>query len=533
MTILPLVSCLGIQTGRELRRIESELRSGSADSAALMLSRMERNRMPKAQAARFIVLNAMAADKLNIDDGSLLPSLDSLSEWYLTHGRRRDRMLFWYYYGDQCLDDKRYDDAVVPLARALDLAGSQRDWYMCGMASRLMSAVFAHYYLSSEEYRYANMSESYFRKAGMPVHESYSHMVKSCALYNLGRIEDAVRSIDSLIMDLRASQDTSLLQNALKESAQFFLYGNSMSPEEAYSRLSEGYSFHPSLSATSWADFAYAAYLTGRSTESADYLENAYHSCESSHDSLYVMGRDNDIRAAAGEETANVEKMYGILMDLESSAIDNSPLKLLSMYNAESTRIRQSRMRLTIALCITLIVILILTFVLVSMNRKSRWNRSMLEYQCLLADLKTKLSESDKYSASSDESFMSFLERMQSVFDELYRGVEGNTVQSLKDMLDGIKADSFLCGRLREVFSRQHPDHLSKMVSSGRFTEDEIDLYVMTCLGMSYFTIALLLGVSFNAVCIRVSRLRSKISTAVSGADAEFLISLIPWRRNY
>lgn len=442
-------------------------------------------------------------------------------------------MLFWYYYGDQCLDVKRYDDAVVPLARALDLAGSQRDWYMCGMASRLMSAVFAHYYLSSEEYRYASMSESYFRKAGMPVHESYSHMVKSCALYNLGRIEDAVRSIDSLIADSRASQDTVLLQLSLQKSSKFFLYHTFMNPDEAYSRLSEAYSIYPSLTERSWADFAYAAFITGRSTESADYLENAYHSCESSHDSLYVMGRDNDIRAAAGEETANVEKMYGILMDLESSAIDNSPLKLLSMYNAESTRIRQSRMRLTIALCITLIVILILTFVLVSMNRKSRWNRSMLEYQCLLADLKTKLSESDKYSASSDESFMSFLERMQSVFDELYRGVEGNTVQSLKDMLDGIKADSFLCGRLREVLSRQHPDHLSKMVSSGRFTEDEIDLYVMTCLGMSYFTIALLLGVSFNAVCIRVSRLRSKISTAVSRADAEFLISLIPWRRNY
>lgn len=76
MAVVSFVSCERVRTGRELGRIESELRSGSADSAALMLSRMERNRMSKAQAARFTVLNAMAADKLNIDDGSLLPSLD-------------------------------------------------------------------------------------------------------------------------------------------------------------------------------------------------------------------------------------------------------------------------------------------------------------------------------------------------------------------------------------------------------------------------------------------------------------------------
>ena len=76
MAVVSFVSCGRVRTGHELGRIESELRSGSAHSAVLMLSRMERNRMPKAQAARFTVLNAMAADKLYIDDGSLLPSLD-------------------------------------------------------------------------------------------------------------------------------------------------------------------------------------------------------------------------------------------------------------------------------------------------------------------------------------------------------------------------------------------------------------------------------------------------------------------------
>ena len=149
-------------------RIESELRSGSADSAALMLSQMERNRMPKAQAARFIVLNAMAADKLNIDDGSMLPSLDSLSEWYVTHGRKRDRMLFWYYYGDQFMDSEQQDNAMIPFLRCLDIARKSRDWFYAGMASREVSVIYKSYFDSKSELEYISQSEEYFPEGRCP-----------------------------------------------------------------------------------------------------------------------------------------------------------------------------------------------------------------------------------------------------------------------------------------------------------------------------------------------------------------------------
>ena len=344
-------------------------------------------------------------------------------------------------------------------------------------------------------------------------------------------IEESSSAYKQVISIAEESSDTVMLGKALMYFAENFLVGSSANPEEAYNLFTKAAELNAEFHVEVLARYAYAARMTGHCTESLALISEARSKAETPYEKNLVDFYSSKMNLAVGPE--EYQSMLVYLDSVAQKATLNSPLRSLNIYTIENSRIRQSRMRLTIALCITLIVILILTFVIVSMNRKSRWNRSMLEYQCLLADLKTKLSASDKYSASSDESFMSFLERMQSVFDELYRGVEGNTVQSLKDMLDGIKADSFLGGRLREVFSRQHPDHLSKMVSSGRFTEDEIDLYVMTCLGMSYFTIALLLGVSFNAVCIRVSRLRSKISTAVSGADAESLMTLIPWRRNY
>ncbi len=493
--------------------------------------------MPKAQAARFTVLNAMAADKLYIDDGSLLPSLDSLSEWYVTHGRRRDRMLFWYYYGDQLEDLEKYENAMIPFLKALDFGEKCRDWFYCGMASRELGNILRFYNATSAELDYVRMSYDYFLKAGMERHIRHAKYLTAKSQYNSGYIDDAVQTYEEVIQDSRIANDSLLLSKALSGLAMACLNGREIrvTPEEIYSMLMESKEISGNLDHYGWADLAYVSYLSGHESDVAECFSNAFNACYTTQDTLYVMSRKCDVSGVT--ETEYTSRASAFMERMMTDMADNRALVILDAYHQSQAELKKSQMTNAVFISVTVFVflttILILTFVLVSMNRKSRWNRSMLEYQCLLADLKTKLSESDKYSASSDESFMSFLERMQSVFDELYRGVEGNTVQSLKDMLDGIKADSFLCGRLREVFSRQHPDHLSKMVSSGKFTEDEIDLYVMTCLGMSYFTIALLLGVSFNAVCIRVSRLRSKISTAVSGADAEFLISLIPWRRNY
>ncbi|MGM9790547.1 MAG: hypothetical protein ACI3Y9_09645 [Candidatus Cryptobacteroides sp.] len=526
LTILPLVSCLGIQTGRELGRIESELRSGSADSAALMLSRMERNRMPKAQAARFTVLNAMAADKLYIDDGSLLPSLDSLSEWYVTHGRRRDRMLFWYYYGDQLEDLEKYENAMIPFLKALDFGEKCRDWFYCGMASRELGNILRFYNATSAELDYVRMSYDYFLKAGMERHIRHAKYLTAKSQYNSGYIDDAVQTYEEVIQDSRIANDSLLLSKALSGLAMACLNGREIrvTPEEIYSMLMESKEISGNLDHYGWADLAYVSYLSGHESAVAECFSNAFNACNTTKDTLYVMSRICDVKGVT--ETEYTSRASALMERMMTDMADNRALVILDVYHQSQAELKKSQMTNAVIISVAVLFFLTIIFLAISLVMMAKGRRNLL----VIDELRFKIEE--LVNTNQGGVVMRYtMSLFEPLFNEYGHGASSNSdmlLAAFEKMLTDFRNEKKPHQKeFIRMVDRSNGCIITSLVNQDVFRAKEILLYSMLVSGLSYYAIAAILAIDNKSVAKRVMRLREKIRTKCDPDTAALLLGRI------
>lgn len=526
MAVVSFVSCGRVRTGRELGRIESELRSGSADSAALMLSQMERNRMPKAQAARFTVLNAMAADKLNIDDGSLLPSLDSLSEWYVTHGRKRDRMLFWYYYGDQLEDLEKYENAMIPFLKALDFGEKCRDWFYCGMASRELGNILRFYNATSAELEYVRMSYDYFLKAGMERHIRHAKYLTAKSQYNSGYLDDAVQTYEEVIQDSRIANDSLLLSKALSGLAMACLNGREIrvTPEEIYSMLMESKEISGNLDHYGWADLAYVSYLSGHESDVAECFSNAFNACYTTQDTLYVMSRICDVNGVT--ETEYTSRASALMERMMTDMADNRALVILDAYHQSQAELKKSQMANAVFISVAVLFFLTIIFLAISLVMMAKGRRNLL----VIDELRFKIEE--LVNTNQGGVVMRYtMSLFEPLFNEYGHGASSNSnmlLAAFEKMLTDFRNEKKPHQKeFIRMVDRANGCIITSLVNQGVFRAKEILLYSMLVSGLSYYAIAAILAIDNKSVAKRVMRLREKIRAKCDPDTAALLLGRI------
>ncbi|MGM9765253.1 MAG: hypothetical protein ACI3ZO_02735 [Candidatus Cryptobacteroides sp.] len=510
-------------------KIENALLSGQLDTALSMLDNLDTASIHTvAGNARYTVLKALAYDKCYIDDGSLVTSLDSLSDWYFHHGSRKERMLYWYYFGDQLFDLARYDEAIVPLARSLDLAQERKDWFYCGLSSKEIADIFRYCYVSSEELKYAEMSYGYFLKTGSDVHILNSNLGVAVALYNTSDILASKTKFNQVIQNARNNDCPHILyQSLVSSSSCYLLPPDNMNPEIACSRLAEALSISGDLFSKGWADYAYASYLCGKNEEAKQFFVNAYNRCLSTQDSLYVLNRVKDITAYNQHNLT--ERMVPIMDDLMTNMFDNSVLNILKGYYESQSELKSARWLNMLLILIMITLLAIMTILSLIVYFQSRDKRNLIAIQELSATIEN-LKNNVGAATAMRYSFKFF----DPVFNEYCHGGDINSnslLRSFKQMLYGFSREGGAQTEFKDMVDRANDNVISKMRECKVFREEETFLYSMCISGLSYFAIAAILGIDNVSVAKRVARLRSKIQTKVSLEVADELLGKMPMRR--
>ncbi|MDD6252828.1 MAG: hypothetical protein PUA96_02065 [Bacteroidales bacterium] len=511
-------------------KIENALLSGQLDTALAMLDNIDTASIHTvAGNARYTVLKALAHDKCYIDDGSLVTSLDSLSDWYFHHGSRKERMLYWYYFGDQLFDLARYDEAIVPLARSLDLAQERKDWFYCGLASMEIAIIFCESYVSSEERLFAENAYEYFLKSKSQSHIVYSSCLLARALYNSGKIDLSKEMYNKIINNARKDCDTLMLASSLISSSKCYLIDDDLIPEVSYDRLTEAYSMSASLTAKGWADYAYAACLIDKKDEALIFINNAYDCCTNRHDTLYVFSRNKECQEFSNLGYVSEEGIVSTVDDLMTDIADNKVLIIYNEYNKLKTQLKllaSSRIILILVSIILLIAFLVLSIIVYYQSREKRNLLAIQELNIIVETLERKMLPSD----AMRYSFKFF----DPVFNEYCHGGDINSnslLRSFKQMLYGFSREGGAQTEFKDMVDRANDNVISKMRECKVFREEETFLYSMCISGLSYFAIAAILGIDNVSVAKRVARLRSKIQTKVSLEVADELLGKMPMRR--
>lgn len=515
---------------RNLDKIEEALLSGQIDSALTWLESIDTSmRMSEVHAAKYPVVRTLANTKIGVEDSRLTYELDSLSVWYMSHGSRKDKMLFWFYYGWQLGEAGRGDEAVVSYARALDFARKREDWFYCGMASREISLIFRDNFISSKELEYARLSYDYFSKTDKVSHTAYSSYSLARALYNAGRLDDSRLMFDHVIENAELTRDTSVLYGALMSSSKAYLIGNKMNPRMAYDRLRYALDLKGSLLPCSWADLAYASCLLGEESESKDCLSMAYSICESAHDSLYVMSRKGDCEAVF-EGSPNFSADYvDMLNDMVTGIADNSVLNVLNEYYRSQSELEREKKSRMVLLFVLLFLLLVVGVLLVVLSFLSRDKKSLLVIQELRGTIDSLENK------TCPGTVMRYSMRMfDPVFNEYCHGgdINGdNLLESFKRMLRGFKEDKAMRNEFSNMVDGANDNVITMMRERGIYRDEEVFLYSMCVSGLSYFAIAAILGIDNVGVAKRVSRLKDKIKRKSTREIADGLLVKMPARK--
>lgn len=210
------------------------------DSALTILQAIDTASLrTRSQKAKFSLLYAMALDKNNIDNGSLLYSMLIAATHYQHHGTNTEKKLAQYYLADQYYDGRDPNSALTHFFDALGYAQKEKDWYICGMCCRSLGFIFNESLNFEQEISYCKEACDFFEKAGKGLHAKYSKIDLAGAYLNSRQMDKAKSLYDETILSAREDRDTSRLIISLKSSLPSCLYIKRSLPDSVIARMSQ------------------------------------------------------------------------------------------------------------------------------------------------------------------------------------------------------------------------------------------------------------------------------------------------------
>ena len=152
------------------------------------------------------MLHALLKEKAVIKQHWNIES-DSMAEVVMRYyeGRKDSlEVLSKLYYGMSLRQHGKYEEAMVPLIFAYDLADRLNEYRSAGLAACELCFIYNRFYVRQDELYWAELQKYQFNKGSLPLHEAWADLDLIEALAHNGRVDEAQHLIcylDSLYRD--------------------------------------------------------------------------------------------------------------------------------------------------------------------------------------------------------------------------------------------------------------------------------------------------------------------------------------------
>ena len=470
---------------------------------------------------------------------------DSMAEVVMRYyeGRKDSlEVLSKLYYGMALRQHGKYEEAMVPLIFAYDLADKFNYHKNAGLSARELSYVNKRLFIYEEQLRWAKLEKEHYNRGGFKLHEAWADLDMIEGLVNNGRFDEGLKIIYKLDSIHPDDNPTFLSRLRLYRPWIAYLQDN---PQESLRLYEKAIKEGSHIGSNVWYIIGKNYIQLGDLEKGVLTIEKVRSTASSTLDSIWAL----DLEAHIAEANNNYREAYekalefgiGMMVDgdrrINHQATGTLIESLRSNYILEqevsSSERREKMFIIIVALLLAIIFTAILLWVL-SLLRAKRKEKEMAEMK---VDMLNK--EVDSLNEKADLKEREVTEKIQALLKERmiplnrlceawFRNPEGKVHNkgALIKELENLRSDDSIA-ELERVIDEYSHDWMKRFraIYPG-LTKDQYRFVMYVFSGFSNEAIAILMEKSINALYGVKSRLKEKLAGNDTPEAKAFMIRL-------
>ena len=528
-----LISWSGnIKTYNHLLQIESFVES-KPDSALKALSSIDTTTVANGRnAALYTFLTSLGRYKAYIDDYDA-NSIASAAEFFSHKHDRKREMISRYLQGYALLIARKYNQAIVSLTDAEQLADELGDYYFGGLCCREISQVFSKSFSPEQALLYADKAISYFDKAGMDKHSHYSLLQKGYSFRQLMDWSSAEKVYLEAERAASQARDTVLLTESLWPLAEIFVnIGENQKAIDTITRLSDSLHYRHNSATLSYLARAYAQ--KGDPKRALSIINTAESLAHTAFEHYNVDYQRYYIGLAIGqpvEALSSLNRVFEYAKGTEFQAIKNTALISQNDYLRERGDFLQLQKKYTEQRLYSFILgafLFTIVFVFCAMRTYQFLHQKNItlnkEKEQLLQDLNTLSENHSRQLKTSSKSGMSFFNDLSQLY---WQNQPQMVLPKLKEILAGLASDDILIKHIASDLNNTRDNIILRLAEQvPTLSKNDCLLFIYLSSQMEHNTICLILRKTPGALNAHIYRLRKKIEGSNAKDKEEFLDAL-------
>lgn len=453
--------------------------------------------------------------------------------------------------GRICLEDGRYNEAIVFYSMAEAQAERSSDSYALGQVYHAMAKTYRATYGYFEEIAYLAKASDAFALAGKP-YSSRSMMFDSgLASYNCKDFVSAERIYRDVLSQAHEAADTLLEARCLEAYAALCLDVEGTDPQLPITMLKRvANDLRCPLTSDDRGVLAYAYALAGNSREADDWLKKALRTAQTPQERANARLREYQVMSKLGRSEEALHALeafvaYGNSIDQQN--LRRSVIAAREDYLSQEAEMSQAKLKMSrLTAAVVALMFLAIVFALISYFRMKRLNDAnrlaeeqaeLEKYMGIAEDLQTRLNHaSDEKETAAKGTDIKLqapryyaLERLCEQY-YIYEGTENlqdKIMKEVKTIIKDLREDPESVKLMEDVLNNSCNNIVKRLRTQiPTLKEDEIRLYVFAASGFSSTTISTILEKEKNIIYNRIYRLKGKISSSDAENKQDFLAFL-------
>lgn len=535
--LLSLLICCDNESRMVLNSAESII-SSHPDSALTMLQGIDpRHLKSDGTKAKYALLVSAALDKnyIDVDSDSLISKAVT---FYTKHGKRKDRMLAWYYQGICLKNAGKQIPSMLAFEKAEKDADDLDEWLYLGLIRRNKAVLFN---LSNNSFAAIDnwkKAISCFEKAHADTYKAYAQLSLAIDYSNVKEYDSA----DSLIQCLREtySQNPTLVTLCNRTAAEILVKKETTPeralelfrkvPRERFSILDYGY-------------YAQAFEMIGEK-DSADYWLNEGYMLSNAEDekaTLDYMRAYLERKRGHEREAYSLIKHAAVIQDSVTrdllcqsiSAAQRDYYKSESLLNEEQLKVMRQKWAYGVMSAVLLIALLMITTITLTRIKDQQLQEQMARRALQELEIVRINRDNAHLIGSLFNEKIGHLDTLCKAFFKSEDGKQKDRIfRQIKEVAANIRMDDDLFLSLENDLNRYCNNIMSKLRKQvPRIKGENLRIILLFFAGFSYETVYIILNKnSIESLKTARSRYRKEIIKS-EAPDATFFLSMLEMKK--
>jgi tetratricopeptide (TPR) repeat protein len=501
------------------------------DSALMLLTKLDHKSLTnQADSALFNLLLVQAEDK-NFIDRTTTERIDIAVNYYRQHpDNDRRLMLSLYYLGNIQNNATLYEQSIISMMEAEQLALKQQDYFYLGLIYRSIAGIYFKVYDVQDEITYEKKSVDAFAKSGHVDYEIYEKCNYANALSHDKRFQEALDTLAVVNKKATEIRDTETLLLMYRfYGVIYFCMGN-------YDASINAYSSYNSLTSGDLPVESLQVYA----------LSYAKIGCSSKADSIISKIKDLGGEAKASLHktyfnAGNYQQAYNALLREDyfkdstlNALLQQRVFSAVSYYRLDEQKQLVSKSKAERIHYGVILLLLILTFIVTLVWLHCRKVRQMKLLLAKYDILSNSLKEAEPKGKITLKNWIKVYQHQFNLLDKLcneyYERPENSRLHSLAKKIETAINELHQSTSIQDEILSEIDEITSGLISELKdfqpvISESDFQLLALLCAGLSSKTISIIINSKIETVYNRKSRLKAKIK-ALNFTRKEELLAL-------